>query len=420
MNLHFKIAANSLAQLISRIVSTFTLLLVTILITRNLSKEVWGDFVIITSYVGLFTVLADFGLNGVVLKILTREEHRLEEFFKNLMGLRLVLSLVAIFAVLCVLSFLPYSSGVKIGIIVGNVLIIAQAVLNTSLLIFQYKLRYDLGSISDILGSLVTLFLVLLAVKFHAGLLIILTIFIIGSIVKAFVSLFFVHFLVKVRGVAFNFKLWRILIISSLPLGLMMIFSQINASVDKQIIALTNPAFLGVSASLAVAIYGLSYRIFDFSLAIPTFVVNSAYPILLNSHKNDREELLTLAKQLAIGLLGLGLVLAVVGFFISPVVLQIFGSYSAALVSLRILLFGLPLFFVTSLLLWIIITINKEKIIPFIYGFAALANITLNLILIPKYGYNAAAWVTIISELIIFILLVIVLANYFAEYNKND
>lgn len=415
MNYHFKIAANSAAQFVARIVSSGSILLATLLITRNLSKEVWGDFVTITSYVGIFAIVADFGLNGVVLKFLTIEEEKIAIYFKNLLGLRIVLSISASFLALVVLSFLPYSSGIKVGIIVALLLISTQAVVNTALLVFQKKLRYDFSSLADILGSFVIVFLVFLAIKFHSNLFVILFIFVFGNIVKAAASLFFVHFLVKIRGIAFNFQLWRLFLISSLPLGLMVVFSQLNANVDKQILALTTEN-IGVSASLAVAIYGLSYRIFDFSLSIPTYIVNSSYPLLLNTHKNDKTELFKLAKQLFIGLLLLGIVLSIIGWVLSPWVLQVFGKYSQSLVSLRVLLLGLPFFFVSSLLLWLTITINKEKIVPFIYGFAALANVVLNLIFIPKFGYNAAAWVTVISELIILILLSVVLINYFTIY----
>ncbi|HSX58171.1 MAG TPA: polysaccharide biosynthesis C-terminal domain-containing protein, partial [Candidatus Saccharimonadales bacterium] len=72
------------------------------------------------------------------------------------------------------------------------------------------------------------------------------------------------------------------------------------------------------------------------------------------------------------------------------------------------------------LLLWLTIVLNKEKFLPFIYGFAAVVNLSLNLYLVPKYGYNSAAWVTLLSELIIMLLLLLVLYYESFTTTKNS
>lgn len=406
MNLHFKIAFNSALQLFSRLVSATSILIVTFLITRNLSKDVWGDFVTITSYVALFSLITDFGLNGTVLRKLINDQKNEEKYYKNLFGLRITLSLIAIFIALATLSFFDYSAVVKIGIIVGTLLLVTQSIFNTAAAAFQLKLRYDLYSISDIVGSLTILFLVFLTVKSGLGLFGVILVFVIGSAVKALVSMFLANSVLRFSGVAFDFSLWRILLISSLPLGLMMIFSQINANIDKQIIALSNySAIGGISAATAVGIYGLAYRIFDFTISLPTYIANSAYPILLQNQKENKQILATNSRNISLILFIIGGVVAILGWFLTPMLIGIFGDYSKSILTLRILLLGLPLFFVTAFFVWLSVTLNLEKVLPFIYGFAALTNVVLNLVFIPKYGYNSAAWVTVLTEAIIFGLL---------------
>lgn len=83
--------------------------------------------------------------------------------------------------------------------------------------------------------------------------------------------------------------------------------------------------------------------------------------------------------------------------------------------SLRILLIGVPIFYATSLALWINIALNKDNFLPFIYGFAALLNVSLNLFLIPRFGFNFAAWVTVITEATILLLLFLVI-----NFSQND
>ncbi|HEY4694936.1 MAG TPA: oligosaccharide flippase family protein [Candidatus Nanoarchaeia archaeon] len=408
MNFDFKLIFNSGAQLFSRLVSTVSVLIVTFLITQNLSKEVWGDFVTITAYLALFSLLADFGLNGIVVKKAVADEEKASDYFKELFGLRLVLSLISIFLALAVLSFLPHSQTVKLGIIVGVFLILLQALFNTATAIFQTKLRWDQYALSEIVGSITTLLLVFLAVFLGGGILWIVTVFLLGNLAKAALGLYLAQRLFKIRGFGFDFSLWKSLLLASFPLGLMIVFSQINANVDKQIIALSNYQEIGgMSAAVAVGIYGLAYRIFDFAIALPTYLVNAAYPAMLSSHKDNKIKFSEDVRSVGQKLFAFGVVGTLVGWFLAPYTVSFFGDYSEAILTLRILLLGLPIFFVTSLLVWTVVTLNKEIFLPFVYGFAVLLNLVLNLILIPKFGFNAAAAITVVTELVIFLALLL-------------
>ncbi len=393
-------------------------MLVTLLITRNLSKEVWGDFVTVISFISLFSIIADFGLNGQVLKIFTNDKESIEKNFKDILGLRVVLSLLAIFTGLAVLVFIPHSVAVKTGIIVGLLMILFQGIFSTASIIFQYKLRYDLYAIADIVGSLAILLLVFLATLAKTPLVLIVAVFVIGNFTKALIGLLLARSLVSFSGISFDFISFRKLLISSLPLGAMIIFAQINNNIDKQIIALSDPKVFGTSAAVAVGIYGLAYRIFDFLVSLPTYIVNSSYPILLDKFKNNTDELFRFSRQLMVILVAIGGSLAIVGWLLTPSILSMFGSYSESVLPTRVLLLGLPIFFATSLLVWLLVTLNKEIVLPFIFGFAALFNLVLNLILIPKFGYNAAAWVTLATETLILLFLLVSL-NVFFRISKN-
>ena len=66
---------------------------------------------------------------------------------------------------------------------------------------------------------------------------------------------------------------------------------------------------------------------------------------------------------------------------------------------------GIPLFFLSALLWHCLIIAGRQKHLMYIYGIGALFNLFGNLILIPTYGYLAAAIVTIASEGLILIML---------------
>lgn len=415
MDLITRVTANSLYQLVSRVMSSLAVLCATLLITRNLSREVWGDFIVVTSYLGLFTVIADFGINAVFVKEASKNKESTNSLFNNLLALRLVLALVSVFLALSVLALLEHSVSTKIGIIVGSALILLQSIFTSTSAAFQQRLRYDFYAVSDVLGSLSIILLVFIATQFNVSLLTIIAIFVLGNLVKIILALSFVTKIVGRIRFGFDFKLWKLFFLASVPIGLTLIFSQFTANLDKQVIALTSSEKLGISATVAAGIYGLSYRIFDFVIAISTFFANSIYPIMLKQLELNQEEFSKLVKKTILGMFVLGLFIGIVGWFLAPWILGLFENYLQSLTSLRILLISTPFFFVTALLLWINITLGKQKFLPFIYGFALLCNLALNLAFIPKLGYNFASWSTVITEVVILILLSLLLI-----YNKSE
>ena len=79
-------------------------------------------------------------------------------------------------------------------------------------------------------------------------------------------------------------------------------------------------------------------------------------------------------------------------------------EFVQSVVALRVLSISLPFFFLSSLSMWVLITMKKQGILVPIYAVSMIANIGLNLVLIPLWGYMAAAWVTVGSEAFVLLL----------------
>ncbi|MDO8451633.1 MAG: polysaccharide biosynthesis C-terminal domain-containing protein [bacterium] len=54
--------------------------------------------------------------------------------------------------------------------------------------------------------------------------------------------------------------------------------------------------------------------------------------------------------------------------------------------------------------MWILFAGGNQKILIPIYGFSMVVNILGNILLIPRYGYIAASWVTVASEGLVLLL----------------
>ncbi len=401
MSIKGKVFYNTAAQLVGKAATTVTTLVLTVLITRRFGPSGYGDFTVMMAYSALFYIVADFGLNAIALRDFATDEKKISRYFKNLVGLRLVMALGLFLIAAVALIFFPYSRLVKIGVLISLLTIFTQALYTTANAVFQSKLRYDLSVLAAILGSVTILGLSFLAISRGGGLLPIVSSYVVGGLVMVGTALFFVRRLTGAVVGAKDLKLWRYLFRAALPLGVTTIFTVVLQKADALLLSV-------LSGSEVVGFYGASYKIFEFALVLPTFFVNSTYPIMVRHFKDSREKLLKTVKLSGIFLLAVSVLGAVVGYMLAPWMIGIVAGpeFVESVRALRLLLLGLPVFYLSALFLWLLITLGKQKQIPFVYAAGAVVNVVLNLIFIPRYSFHASAVITWTSEFLILALLI--------------
>ena len=411
-----KIAANTLYQIITKLSTSASVFIITILIARNLGTQGYGQYTKITAFISMFYLLVDFGLNAIFLQLSQKEA-----LARRLLALRLVLSLLIVALVNLLILILPFSQTQDIGFspnlrpasFIFSLTIISQAIILSATAIFQKKLRYDLYMYSTISGTLLTLGLIFLFSRNHAPLEYILLSYILGGALSALASLLFLKektagsIIPNKKPVILNLskdllkidlKFSRELLKDSLPLGLMLFFNLVYFRIDIIILSF-------YKNTTDVALYGYAYKYFEFLLAIPLFLSNAVYPFLLRSLKNLRSYYEFCQKYLLLFLL-LSLPIFILAWILAPAIAIVKNDFAPSIFILRILLLSLPIFFLTNILQWILIARNKKTYLLKIYIIGAIVNIVLNLIFIPSYGYIAAVIITAASETLILIFLI--------------
>jgi O-antigen/teichoic acid export membrane protein len=395
-----KIATNTLYQIITKLSTSASGFIITIIIAHYLGAQGYGQYTKITVFVSMFYLIADFGLNAIFLQLNPKEAP-----VRLLLTLRLALSLLIVTLVNLLIFFLPFNSAQDIGFspdlrfasFIFSLTIIFQAIILSATAIFQKKLRYDLYMYSIIPGALLTLGLILLSPIIHASLEYILLFYVLGGALTALIALLLLR--EKLTPLKLDLKFSEQLLKASLPLGLMLFFNLIYFRIDIIILSF-------YKSTTDVALYGYAYKYFEFLLAIPLFLSNAIYPFLLRSLKNLRRNYEFSQKYLRLAFL-LSLLILIPAWFLAPAIAIVKNEFLPSVFIFRILLLSLPIFFLTSLLQWILIAKNKNTWLLKIYIAGAIANITLNLIFVPTYGYAAAAIITGVSEMLILILLLI-------------
>lgn len=407
-----KIFNNTVYQLIGKIVSMSITVLATILIARYYGREGYGEFSLMQNIPGLFFIIADFGFNAISTRELSKDFSKAEKYLGNILFMRILTSVFLMLLVSLTISFFPYSHGLKIGLYLSMFLILTQALYTTTNVIFQAKLRYDLSVTGYVIGSLAILGLVLITTGKGMDIMWVNASYIVGGFLTFFINLFLLSKLIDLRQtVHIDKKLIRYLVVQSFPLGLMFIFSQVNFKADSIILSLANlPERHELTNTEAVAVYSLPYKVFEVALVVPTFMMNAVYPIFVShlSHSSERFKQTFLKTSLA--LFAFGILGTIFGVLLAPLIVAVLGGteFSQSVQVLRLLLLGLPVFYITQPIAWLLVTLENQRVLPIIYFVSAAFNLLCNLVLIPRYSFYASATITWISELLILLLLLFV------------
>ncbi len=413
------IAGNTIYQFIGKLVTLSITVFATILITRTYGREDYGAFSLMQSWPALVFIIVDFGFNAIATRELSKDFSKAGEYITNILILRFLLSGIFILLMWLVLAVFPYSDSLKMGIRLSLFLIITQSLFTTFNIIFQTKMRYDLATKALVSGYLVIFALIVIFSRFHLPILWISFSYVLGGLLTVLIS----WNLVKKLGVTLASKIElqtiKYLFWQSLPLGIMFVFSQMNFKEDEILLSILHlPQKYGLNNTESVAVYALPYKVFEVALVVPTYFMNSVYPVMVRHLTEGKEKLKSTYFRSVTALIFAGILFGIIGILLSPFAIKILGGseFRESVPVLQILLGGLIFYYLTQPFSWLIVTLEKQKYLPYIYLVAAFFNLAINLILIPRYSFYGAAAATHISELLILLMLIFTARKAWNEY----
>ena len=488
MSTRRKIARNALIQLIGKIITASSTILVTMLIIRHFGPAGFGDFITMITFPTLFWIMADFGFNAIAIREISKDRNKSQSYFSNLLLLRLGLATLLTLIALTALYFLPYSPLVKLGASLNLGTIFMMAVFTTSQAVFQANLKYIYPVLAQCAGAVFNLVFVAVFIYFadffvlagpwptsfgHAKgmpLQLLGVVFgsLAGNILMAGMALIFVTRFVSLQTIKWDKKVAKRLFLATLPVGLALIFDVLDIKIDSVMLSIL--PLPGVqSNSAAVGYYGTAFKIFEVILTIPFFFMSAIYPILVRHfqelHTRNRIscsclpdllrnseragaipasprlaeglprrtaggsyevfEYWTLAKktfrEAFLALLSLSVFGLIAGQVLAPWLIRTLAGaeFTNSIPALRILFWTLPVFFITSLLMHTLLALEKQRVLPWVYGAALILNFVLNLIFIPRHSFLAAAVITGVTEAFILVCLGYFVVLGFGWKGKN-
>lgn len=398
MDSFIKISKQTLWQVIAKIVTSLSTFLVLGIIARSYGEEGTGTFTLALTYLAIFYLLADFGFNAHILSSFQNLDKVSQSLqFRKLFALRLGWSFLLVLISLLALPFWPFANiSFNQAIIYGSLAIIFSSIFVTTNLIFQSKLRYDLSSTAISLGTLFTLGLVYFFAVDNLPLPFLVLAHLLGWMVMGIVGLFLARRYLTNYLPLFDWKFITNLFKDSWPIAATLALNVVYFRVDSFLIAT-------LRSSAEVGIYNIAYSVFQSVLVLPTFIMNSFYPVMLESLNSNTKKFFAQIKVAFALLLGLSISGSIAMWVLSPFIINILtgGGFQGASASLQILSLGFPAYFLSSLLMWLMVAQKKYKLMLAIYAAGLVVNFAANYIYIPQYSFLASSWITVGSEYLI-------------------
>ena len=403
LNLTQKIAYNALFSAGARVVEVAIALVIIGLTTRYLGDGGFGDYIIVITFVYIFSVIADLGLYSIVVREISREGANEEKIINNAFTLRFVAGFFILGSAFFVSLIFPYSESVKTGIGIAAIGFWILSNIQVLMGLFQKHLAMDKVAIAEILGRVIQLLFVLACVKLDLGFLYIIFSIFLGAIFNFALVLFFTSKYIKIR-LRFDFKFWKELLKQAYPLAISAILVLIYFKLDT--------IFLSVmKAREDVGVYGLSYKILENLIFFPAMIVGLTMPIMSKYIFTDRNKFKSVVQR-TLNFLLIAVVPMIVGVvFISDKIIKLLGDgegFKDSPLVLNILMMALGFIFLGALFSNIIIAANKQKQLAQIYFVGMIFNVITNFIFIPRYSYFGAAATTVVTELLVTVLMIFV------------
>lgn len=394
-------ASNAFWMLLSDLFSKVASFILVVIIARGLGAEEYGYFNFAVSFVPIFLFLGTLGVDVEVFRAIARDRSKLSPVFASGLVLRAVFGLLALLMSAAIGWLMLDGGDALLALLVVAFALFLDEMSRFVGTVFKAFERMRFHAVVVLVNRALSTALAAFALYAGGGLELITGAYLLGSIgalVFAWGALrrFFPPIYLREA----NRDEMKGILKRGVHIGVASTVNMLTFRLDAVLLQL-------IKGPIAVAMYGIAYRFFESFLFVSWSLANVVLPRIARSEGGRAA---TQPFQLALTLaLALYVPLALGSLFAADwVVTGVFSDrYEDAAPAVKWLTGALVLYGIAYLARTATIALGQRKGIAQVAVVALVINVTLNLILIPRYGFVAAAASTFITEVVDAILLTI-------------
>lgn len=365
-------------------------------VVRNLGDAGYGQFATVVSFVGLFAIFAELGISQYVMREIARYPEKTNQLFWNLVFIRLSLALIGVVGITAAAVAYGYPSELVGGVALYTFTFVwasLQAPVET-LLTANEKFNYVTSM--SVVGQISTIMLGSVVLLNDLGFIALIGVGLLAMAPPTFLGLWAVrrHRLLR-RPPELNLRLWPTMIRRGLPFGFITLSLTISFTVDSVMLS-------RFEASEVVGWYNAAYQLARSLLFFFDGISVAMVPTLSRAFLTDVVLVQRWYYRSVKVILLMGLPIATGSTLVAlPLFMFLYGEqYLPAVLAFQIIVWDVPLLLFTSFCGNMTTITGEERAAARIYFTAALANVILNLLLIPQFSLYGAAAATLITDLV--------------------
>jgi len=387
----------SFSMVLSKIIRYFLI----IYVARILGATEYGVFSFAMSFVALFSIFADLGITSLISREVAKEE-KSGIHISAAFTLKLLLTIATLVLIVIASFLIPQVAKTRI-----TILILAGYILINGLAVFFYNCFYgkqemQYQSVTEIISVSLTTILGIYLVSLVSRAYILAIAYLVGAIV-AFLIIFFI-FKKRFRSIFkfdFNKTEWKRIINWSWPLALGGLFAAIYTNTDSLMMGFWH-------IFNQIGYYNVAQKIVGMAIVPAGLIAASFFPALTKAHSNQEiKKMQKLFNYQNIILAMIAIPIIIGGYIVANgLIIHLYGiEYQPAIKAFRILILMGGISYLVAPLGSALFIYNQQKRTFWVTVWAALLNVVLNTFLIPYFGLYGAAWASVATFALSFILL---------------
>ena len=392
-----RVAADISVQLLARVLNLIIGIFVTLLIVRGLGTAGFGMWSAIFAVGQIVNSLGELGLNEIAVSRAAGDPEREADWVGALLSMRLLICVpMAILSAIAILIVAPTAEARLAGVIIALSTLLGPA---TALaVIFQLRVRNDVRMAIMTFNSVVWGAGVVAVTVLSGG---------IVAFAMAFVATYAITGMltaalalrmgeVHMRGTR---RLWRSMLRVGIPAGIGGLLITLYVKLDQILV-------LEIAGTRQAGLYGADYRLLEQIQFIPTAVMTTLFPMIAYAYRSRMTQahsmLQSAGEYLAMASLP---VLAFTIVASRPIVTVLFGAkFAGAAAALPMLAGAFVSISFGYLVGHMVVVLELQRRFVLFAAIALVLNASLNLAFIPEFGFVAAAWITVVTELTVMLL----------------
>ena len=367
---------------------------VTLLLVRTLGTDGFGRWSVLLAVFGFISYFGSLGLAQVTVERAAADPDRAAHWFGALVTLRLALIGPVTLLSLAVCLALADDAAMRVAAVLVCA-VLPVSVLSALSVVFQMQVRNVLVTAIEVGNGIVWAAAVGVIALLDGGLVAVAAAFL---VVSTLTNLAFIFLALRASPVHFRRSrpLWSSLLRQGLPVGIGGLLTLGYGYVDQVIV-------FQVAGVRDAGLYGAVYRIYERIQFLPAAIMTTLFPLFVAARDTDPERVRRLFHSAFDYLVLTSLpALAITIAGAEPITHLLFGAeFDDAAPALPLLMATFVVVSLGYLTGYLIVAYNLQKRFLAIAVGALVFNVATNLALVPSYGFMAAAWLTLATEVLV-------------------